>query len=219
MITSSEFPFQFERSLQATLHLLQKFANSEAAYIHILKMLYIADREFLAEYGYPITGDQAKAMQHGPVLIRIFNMINDKTNQAETWHRFIQTISKQHAVWLIQNPGNGDLSKASLTKLDDVFTRYGHLTPFQVIELTHEFTEWQKMYTGYVSVNIPCDLILQAQNRDEMIPLADAQVQLQQHASTLQRECSWTWTLLFLHAHDVNYQPPECLHSTDSQLR
>lgn len=46
---TKHFRFRFERSLQAAAYLI-KLAGGELSYIHLLKMLYIADREYLAEY-------------------------------------------------------------------------------------------------------------------------------------------------------------------------
>ena len=75
MPTKPQFKFCFDRSLQAAAYLLKSAKGRELRYIHLLKMLYIADREYLVEYGYTITGDNAVAMQYGPVLSRILNLI------------------------------------------------------------------------------------------------------------------------------------------------
>ena len=68
------FRFDFLKTLQASGVLLQLDAN-RMAYIRLLKLLYIADRELLAETGRTLTGDEAVAMKNGPVLSRVYDLI------------------------------------------------------------------------------------------------------------------------------------------------
>ena len=187
-----QFCFHFDRSLQAAAYLLKRAPSKELEYIHLLKMLYIADREYLAERGYPITGDRVVAMQYGPVLSCILSLIKRdaaQEEQEEQWHRFIQTTPEEYKVRLISDPGDGDLSRASLAKLDQVFERYGQLKPFQVVQLTHEFTEWQKNYCGFSAPGIPWWDILAAQSACTMSPLVEDQIKLQHHQAGIQKVC------------------------------
>ena len=64
------FRFHFERALQASAYLL-RLDRKKMSYLRLLKLLYIADREWLAETGESITGDRAYAMKQGPVLSTI----------------------------------------------------------------------------------------------------------------------------------------------------
>jgi uncharacterized phage-associated protein len=61
------FRFHFDRTLQASAYLLH-LRKGRMSQLRLLKLLYIADREWLAESGYPITGDHARALKNGPVL-------------------------------------------------------------------------------------------------------------------------------------------------------
>ncbi len=155
------------------------------SYIHLLKMLYIADREYLAEHGYMITGDRVIAMQYGPVLSHILNLIKAKDIQSDRWHRFIQTLPKIFKVRLIDDPGGGELSRAATKKLDGVFDRFGDLKPFEVVRLTHEFSEWQRCYVESSAIPIPWQAILHAQDADKMIRFAEEQIGLQAHRNAV----------------------------------
>jgi len=189
MSTNLQFRFHFDRSLQATAYLLKWAEGHEMRYIHLLKMLYIADREYLAEYGYTITGDKAVAMQYGPVLSRILNLIKGRKSRSETWRQFIQTEPGRRTVRLIADPGIGDLSRASMAKLDSVFERFGNLKPFEVVRLTHEFPEWEAYYQDNTSKPIPWQAILQALGGKKMIQIAKKQMELQAHQNALQEAC------------------------------
>jgi uncharacterized phage-associated protein len=193
-MSNLSFQFQFDRSLQAAAYLLNQAYNHEMKYIHLLKMLYIADREYLVERGYPLTGDKVVAMQHGPVLVHVYRLIKGMIQQAESplvekWHQFIQTPPRAYKVRLISDPGTGDLSKVSMAKLDSVFERFGNLQPFEVVQLTHEFQEWQKYFQCYCREVIPWQAILRAQNADDMVQVAEKQIILQRHQNALQARC------------------------------
>jgi len=180
------FHFNFDRSLQAVAHLLKKMDGEEMPYIHLLKMLYIADREYLAENGYMITGDRVVAMEYGPVLSHILNLIKGKEDRAGVWQHSIQTL-KRYSIRLISDPGIGDLSRSIMAKLNTVFDRFGNLEPFRVVQLTHDFPEWSKHYVSGTSTLIPWQEILLAQGKEQMEQIAVEQIRLQSHQRALQK--------------------------------
>jgi hypothetical protein len=124
-------------------------------------------------------------MPYGPVLSRVLDIIKGKGAQSHRWHRFIQTLPNSHKIRLIDDPGIGELSRASMTKLDNVFYRYCNLKPFEVVQLTHEFPEWQCRYRESTSTPIPWQAILQAQGKDKMIHIAEGQIGLQAHQDAI----------------------------------
>jgi hypothetical protein len=62
----SVFRIDVPKTIQAICLLLKAMKTDRLEYISILKILYIADRESLAERGAPITGDVPVAMKNGP---------------------------------------------------------------------------------------------------------------------------------------------------------
>lgn len=165
-----QFRFRFDRALQAAAYLLNLAPDRELRHVHLLKMLYIADREYLAKFGEMITGDRVCAMQYGPVLTSILDLIKGKGKRADDWARHIQTLPKSHKVRLLHDPQNGSLCRASRELLDDVFRRFGNLKPFEVVRLTHEFPEWEIYYHDDTSTPIPWTEILRCQGKEAMIP-------------------------------------------------
>ena len=84
------FRFHFERALQASAYLL-RLDGKRMGYLRLLKLLYIADREWLAETGESITGDRAYAMKYGPVLSNIYDLIKGNGSRAGEWDDYIHT--------------------------------------------------------------------------------------------------------------------------------
>ena len=69
------FRFNIEKTIQAIAALLHFHGSKEMSYLRMLKLLYLADRECLQETGRPITGDRVVAMEHGPVLSSVYDLI------------------------------------------------------------------------------------------------------------------------------------------------
>lgn len=69
------FAFKFDKALQAAAYLLRRETCREMNYMRLLKVLYLADRESIRESGAPITGDKIAAMERGPVLSGVFDLI------------------------------------------------------------------------------------------------------------------------------------------------
>jgi uncharacterized phage-associated protein len=74
--------FHFEKSLQAAGVLLH-LEGGRMPYMRLLKLLYIADREMLAETAKPVTGDRAYAMKNGPVLSHVYALIKGESSRAK----------------------------------------------------------------------------------------------------------------------------------------
>jgi uncharacterized phage-associated protein len=163
------FRFKFERTLQASAYLL-RLDRKKMSYLRPLKLLYIADREWLAENGESITGDRADARKQGPVLSTVYDLIKGNGSKAGEWDDFIHT--EGYAVELVADPGRGELSKGIVEKLAEVTERYRNIDDWELSEQTHEFKEWADHFQGSASP-IPWQDILLAQNRSEMVAVVE----------------------------------------------
>lgn len=161
--------FNFDRTLQVSAYLL-RLDGKRMSYLRLLKLLYIADREWLAEMGESITGDRALAMKFGPVLTSVYDLIKGNGSKAGVWDDFIHT--EGYAVELVADPGRGELSKAIVKKLTEITERYRNIDEFELSELTHGFPEWADHYNSGAS-SIPWQEILVAQNKPEMVAIVE----------------------------------------------
>jgi uncharacterized phage-associated protein len=136
-------PFHLEKSIQATAALLATSTARRMSRLRVLKLLYVAERESLKETGRTITGDRVVAMDHGPVLTAIYNLIKGEHADASRWNQFFSR-DDQHDIQLIAEPGNGKLSRYELSKLSAVAKRFEDANDWDLVEYTHEFEEWKK---------------------------------------------------------------------------
>jgi uncharacterized phage-associated protein len=85
-----ELRFDFEKSLQAAAYLLH-LEEGRMPYLRLLKLMYIAERELLAQTASPLTGDSYRALEDGPVLNRVFNLIGGDPDT-----HFSRATNKRH---------------------------------------------------------------------------------------------------------------------------
>lgn len=164
------FRFDLARTVQAAGVLLA-LDGGRMGTIRLLKLLYIADRELLAETGRPLTGDDAVAMKHGPVLSRVYDLIKGVAPTDGPWGDHIQTVN--YSVVLNADPGRGKLSKGEVEKLHEVTDRFRSLDDFEVSERTHEFQEWRDHHAPGTSTPIPWQDMLRAQGRLDVVAIAE----------------------------------------------
>jgi uncharacterized phage-associated protein len=163
-----QFFFNARKAMQAAAALLRSEETKQTSYLRLLKLLYIADRESMRETGRPITGDRVLAMDHGPVLEGVYDLIQGTGYHLPTWARHFQ-ISGYH-VKLAKDPGVGMLSKYELRKLHEIGERYATKSDWDIVEDTHRFAEWKKNYVENTATRIPVEHILEAVGRGADIP-------------------------------------------------
>jgi uncharacterized phage-associated protein len=136
-------PFHLDKTIQATAALLKTSKATRMSRLRTLKLLYIAERESLKETGRTITGDRVVAMDHGPVLSTVYNLIKGQHADAATWDEFMRRDG-EHDIQLLRDPGNGKLSRYEIEKISNVAERFEHYNDWALVEYTHSFPEWIK---------------------------------------------------------------------------
>lgn len=132
---------------QMAAYLIRK-DGERMPHLKLMKLLYLSDREALARYGYPMTGDSVVAMPHGPVLSMTLNLMDgDVESQPGGWESWISD-KDNHEVSLRKTtftPEDLDqLSPADIDVLDSIWQRFGHMGKWEIRDYTHtNCPEWQ----------------------------------------------------------------------------
>lgn len=160
------FTFNPKKSVQAGAFLLNCNGGDMDKYLWI-KMLYLADRESLARWEEPITGDSPASMPYGPILSTIYDLTKgDCPDLREHWDKFISDADVEtNRIFLKENPGTDELSKAELGILESVFNKYRNYTWNQMKDFCHELPEYEDVGRG--SKRISFERILSALGRNE----------------------------------------------------
>lgn len=126
--------------------------------LKLMKLMYLADRDYLLKYGSLLTGDAYASLPHGPVLSQTLNAA--RLGISHDWNNMIEDVGG-YSVGLKNPDLSVDdldcLSKASTEILDSVYDRYGHLNAFEIRDLTHTkelCPEWQDPHGSSIPIKI-----------------------------------------------------------------
>lgn len=158
------FRFDFQQAVQAIAYLLRNEPGHQMNYMRLLKLLYIAERETLAEAGVPLTGSRAVAMERGPVLEEVFALIRGTHQNSAEWSNYFRT--ENYRLHMTADPGMGRLRRFTAEKLGEVARRHEGDDEWEMVRITHLLPEWIKNDPGCSSTEIPLLDILSAVGRD-----------------------------------------------------
>jgi uncharacterized phage-associated protein len=142
--------FSEKKAAQSAAYFLFK-AHGRLPVLKLMKLLYLAERRSYEMYGDPIIGDRLVSMDHGPVLSQTLNRINGMSSSEENgWDAWISD-REGHDVALsdpsrIRSPEEDllELSEAEIEVLDETWKQFGHLSKYQIRDLTHKICpEWE----------------------------------------------------------------------------
>ncbi|MBP3957488.1 SocA family protein [Gemmata sp. G18] len=141
------FKFKFPKAFQAAAVVLREHGG-RANFIRLLKLLYITDRELLAQTGRTLTGDEAIALPKGPALKTVHNLINGRgPNDEQTeWNGAMHRAGDD--VLLDRLVPTGKLTKAEERKLHEVCERFRETSTEALWEQTHTYGEWKEAYAA-----------------------------------------------------------------------
>jgi uncharacterized phage-associated protein len=169
------FPLKVDKTIQAIGVLFRADDVQRMPYMRLLKLLYIADRETLREIGRPITGGPIVAMERGPVLDEVYNLIRGQHREMPLWDEYFR---KQHyTLELRREPDVGRLSRYEIEKLQEIAKQHEDDDEWALSRFTHSFEEWRKNDPGTSCRAIPLSDVLAAVGRKQ----ATAQIAQEAH--------------------------------------
>ena len=132
--------FNKSKALNALLYVANRVQRKD--FHKIFKIVYFADRQHLADWGRPITGDTYLAMDAGPVPSRMYDML--KIVRGDSYLSDQEGLSNYFRIdnWMYVTPlQDADLSKLSKTELealDESMKKYGLLSYDEIKEKSHD---------------------------------------------------------------------------------
>ena len=111
--------------------------------LRLLKLLYLAERESLARFGYPIANDEIRSMKRGLVMMGTLKLMS--RDMDPVCHRYIMRgPSRMYSVVAgITEAELDSLSEYDLQVLNDVWAKYQALTGAELADnVHHALPEW-----------------------------------------------------------------------------
>ena len=158
-------PFNERKATEAAARLL-KLRGGRMSYLKLIKLLYLVDRDALLRWGEPVTTDRYFSMKYGPVVSRIYSLINEGAPPGveSVWERYISKPSDRE-VQLLEEPPQSELSPAEEALIDEVFSTFGKMNRWNLVEHSHGFPEWKDPQDS--ALPIETSNILQAGGKTE----------------------------------------------------
>ena len=132
--------FDKVKTLNALLYVANRVQRKD--FHKIFKIIYFADRQHLADWGRPITGDTYIAMEAGPVPSRLYDMM--KIVRGDSYMPDSEGLGKYFQIdnWMYVNPlvdaDPNKLSSNELEVLDACIAKYSSLSYDEINEKSHD---------------------------------------------------------------------------------
>ncbi len=175
--------YQPKKAAQLIAALILKGQGTSINILKAVKLVYLADRESIRRFGFPILDEDRYSMPLGPVNSMTYRHINGEIDLAACGWSDVLEDKANHKIALSNDQISFDdldeLSDADLDCVDAVWTEFGHMTQWQLVDWTHDAAnvpEWEDPNGG--SIKIPFRRILQAlgvENADELDAVMKAQ--------------------------------------------
>jgi uncharacterized phage-associated protein len=166
--------FNARKAAQIIAFFIMKGGSGNIDILKAIKLVYLGDRQSIADFGFPITNDSLVSMPHGPVNSRTYSHINAEYDlDACGWSDFLEGKANYQigAKRKFVVDDFDELSEADVQALDKVWAKFGHMTKWQLRDWTHNrknVPEWEDPRGS--SQPIPLERILtllQIENADE----------------------------------------------------
>lgn len=125
------------------------FANMDDGNIGVMKvvkLVYLADRECMEHYGYPMLNDRLVSMPHGPVNSITYDHIGGMAGDVGEWNEFVSARANNTVgvALEISDDDLDELSDAELQNLSSVWDKFGHMSGWELRMWTHKnCPEWE----------------------------------------------------------------------------
>lgn len=135
--------FNERRATEAAAQFL-KLRGGRMSYWKLIKLLYLLDLEALLRWGRPVTTDRYVSMDNGPVVSRIYGLIREEPlpGTDPVWRQYISAPSNDE-VALIAEPEIDELARTEEFLIEEIDSKYGKLSHWDLVNLSHELPEWQ----------------------------------------------------------------------------
>ncbi len=161
--------FDIEKTIAAVTFLIEREGGEVDMFLS-LKMLYLADKQSLINWGKTITGDSFYALPKGPVLTQVYNLFKG-TGPREDQERWDSYFSERvnNAIHLIKDTDFGILSEREMEMLESARKQIHEIAPWEVADWLHKTCpEWKDPQGGSIPIDASTILRLAGKSEKEI---------------------------------------------------
>lgn len=139
--------FNDEKRIQIILYFISKIGKISK--LHLIKLIFFADKHFLMRFGKSITGDKHCALPQGPICSETLDIINhNEFYSSEVLNVFDSFLDFKNGRWISLKPEvdvsglvYDTLSKLEKDVLDFVVKSFKDI---DVVDYSHKLDEWKQ---------------------------------------------------------------------------
>ncbi len=152
------------KAAQVIAYLVIKGGENALNVLKTVKLLYLADRESIAQRGWPILDERRVSMPHGPVNSETYSHINGEHDLTESGWADLLEDRADHNIGIVHGvtiEALDELSEADTQCLDTVWDKFGEMNQWELVEWTHDpknVPEWEDPQGS--SIPIPIERIM-----------------------------------------------------------
>lgn len=129
--------YEDQRIKEVLLYILSK--TGVVDYYHLMKILYLAERQHLAKWGEKITSDDYYALPHGPVPTRIYDSLKNVKEGKKSFLSDVIVVDKDSPnVTPLRTPDMDYLSKSEIEALDNAIAKNIVKSFAELEQMTHD---------------------------------------------------------------------------------
>lgn len=163
------FDFDIDKTIAAVTLLVQKEGGQVDMFLSI-KMLYLADKQALINWGKPITGDAFYSLPKGPILSEVYNLFKGRgrhENQ-EQWDSYFTELVN-NTIRSLKEGDLGLLSEREAEVLEAARKRIHEMAPWTIAKWLHDTCpEWTDPQGGSIPID-PSIILRNAGKTEEEI--------------------------------------------------
>lgn len=153
--------YEARKAAQLIAYLIQKSGGKSLDFLKSVKLVYLSDRESVARFGFPILDEPRYSLPHGPINSKTMDRMNGAFNdeaEAREWSEFLSDKARNEIGLSVENVSRDDLdelSDADIECADAVWAKFGHMSPWQLRQWTHDhLPEWRDPNGGRRPITI-----------------------------------------------------------------
>ncbi len=122
--------------------------------LKLIKLIYLAERQFVGNNHHPMLYDELYSLPHGPICSSTLNCIDGYLYE-EMWAHFVaKNGNRVVATKRFSNDDLDELSRAEIQCLLSTWDNYGYMTSSQLRNYTHEYcSEYTEIEKGRVPIS------------------------------------------------------------------
>lgn len=175
---------QYKKITQSLRYLISQSKDDRVNVLLLMKLIWAADRYHLRNYGRLITNDGYRALPKGPVCSIALDIASQSDflspEQIDYSKQYVARDKNDDIIGVL--PAEVDyLSDSDLEALEFAWKTFGSMDRFKVVDITHEYPEWNKFAnlfkSGASSEEMDIRDFFENPQKDEYFAISDEQLE------------------------------------------